>query len=202
MEINITINGGSGSSQTFLHNSEYTTYYLEELKAYENSFQGIHVLNVDLQEDFQPTAAVTPRQEGRLVGRYRYDIAIKFRTYPDKNGGVIYPNRNNIFSTIKWTMKDEVNHYKELYERKNPVLVERLKELDVDMTSNHSVLGNELHGSLGSAGYSLNLNQRIWSLSPEDLYQLGTLIIVDRAGVIFTKEEIIEQMKEKLEVQG
>jgi hypothetical protein len=203
MEIIYTINKNLGGIRSFLHNAEFSSYYSGVLEDFKGHFPGINTLNVDLQEKFEAIADFSPRKTGKLVGRDQYDIVITFSTYPDGKRGVRYPNANNVFSTIKYSMQDEVKHFRTIYDTKNPILHTRLKQLGIDMSSNLNTVANELHGYLGSSGYKLDLNKRIWSLSEEDIYQLGRVIIVsDTDGKVFSHADIIRQMSEKLEIVG
>lgn len=201
MDINFTVNQNTGV-KSYLQNPEYASYYMDILNEFKDDFPGVDTVNVDIKEKLRDANDISPCEKGRLINRNRYDIVISFFNFRNNRGKPLDPTSHHIFETIRHRMRDEVKHYAELSNQKNPVLRARLKQLGVDMSSNKSPLANELHGSLGTNGYKLDLDQRIWSLSTDDLYQLGRIIIVNGSGgKPFSHSEIVSKMSALLEIQ-
>lgn len=200
MEINFTVNQNTGI-KSYLQNAEYSTYYRDILNEFKDDFPGLDTVNVDFKDKIVDPNNISPREKGKLVTREQYDIVISFLNFRNNRGKPMDPTTQHIFETIRHTMKQEVMLYADLYERKNPVLRARLKQLGIDMSSNKSQIANQLHGSLGAIKYNLDLDQRIWALSTDDLYQLGRVLIVsDTGGKPFSHGEIVSNVAAMLEV--
>ncbi|WP_313185656.1 hypothetical protein [Sphingobacterium siyangense] len=79
------------------------------------------------------------------------------------------------------------------------LLSERLKQIGIDINTEKNIFGNHLKASLALANYNLNFEKGINDLTDEDLYQLGSSIIVTQdKGVTYTRSQIITKMKELL----
>lgn len=76
-------------------------------------------------------------------------------------------------------------------------LREFLLKVDVDLSTNKSLLANQLTGDLALQGYIIDFNNDITDVSDEDLYQIGrSLILSENKGTFFTKGELIDKMRE------
>lgn len=194
-KIKIIINNGMPS---FIHDASISSYLYQFFEEYQNSFPHTFVI-VHLIEDITPSStSIKPRLLGKTKDR-KLQINIAFSRF--QNGGrLTAPSSVEFYRQLKFVMDKEVENYTSNIDEINPVLTERLKQIGIDINTEKNPYGNHLKASLAIATYSLNFEKRINELSDDDLYQLGSSIIVaDNKGVIYTKPQIISMMKDRLE---
>ncbi|WP_145856848.1 hypothetical protein [Pedobacter suwonensis] len=194
-KIELEINHGMDS---FIRDSKISTYITEFLDKFKDKFP--HTLvHLHLFEEVQSsTNDIKPRALGKAKNRkLRIDIGFeRFR----KGASLTTPSPEQFFSQLNFVMNKEVENYKNNINKINPVLRARLKRMGIDLSTEKNADANDLKGSLATANYTLNFDLRINELTDEDLYQLGSSIIVQaNKGKIYTRPEVIREMAEKLE---
>lgn len=183
----------------FLNKAEIIFNLPAFFEKYKNSFPAV-LAHVDLVERVEHSHQnVQPRKMGSIKNR-KLRILISFSSFVNK-GKQITSSDDNVWKTLHFLMDKEAENYNANMDILNPVLRIRLKEMGIDLSSEKNVMANDLKSTLGLVGYKLNFDLRIGSLSEDDLYHLGTSIIVTGTkGKIYTKEQIILEMAKKLEI--
>ncbi|WGQ09924.1 hypothetical protein QG516_25765 [Pedobacter gandavensis] len=173
---------------SFLNKAEISFHLNAVFNKYRDSFPGVPV-HVDLVEK-DAGQPVQQRMMGSIKNR-KLRILISLNETPDQE----------VFRKLRFVMDKEQSNYKDNIDKINPLLRNRLKDIGIDLNSEKNTKANDLKGSLAQAGYKLDFDKRIGNLTDDDLYQLGTSIIVTgTGGVIFSDEKIVGEMAEKLEI--
>lgn len=194
-KIEVEINNGMTS---FIRDPKISAYLTEFFADFENEFPNT-LVHVHLIEEINPSSKdVKPRALGKVKNR-KLRIIIGFNRYRS-GANLTTPSPQEFYTQLKFVMKKEVENYSNNIDKINPVLKLRLMQIGIDIRTEKNTLSNDLKGSLASANYRLNFDLRINELTDEDLYQLGSSIIVQaNKGKIYTRPQVISEMAEKLE---
>jgi len=77
---------------------------------------------------------------------------------------------------------------------------ELLLKFDIDISTNKSVLANQLKADLARDNYRLDFGEMVEELTPDDIYQIGkSLILPENKGKGYSKVELYRIMNERIE---
>jgi hypothetical protein len=194
-KIELEINHGMDS---FIRDPKISVYLTECFDKFKDKFP-YTLVHLHLIEQINPsTSDIKPPVLGKVKNR-KLRIIIGFNRI-QIGANLTTPSPQQFFSQLNFVMNKEVENYTNNINKINPVLRSRLKQMGIDLSTEKNADANDLKGSLASANYHLNFDLRINELTDEDLYQLGSSIIVQaNKGKIYTRPAVIREMAEKLE---